>query len=48
MSEQFPKPNCLSVNVKVELGLSNYAAKTDLKNAARVDTSPFAKKNRFS
>ena len=30
-------------NVKVELDLSNYAKKRDLKNAARVDTSDFAK-----
>ena len=31
MSEHFPKPNSLGENVKVELDLSNYAAKTDLK-----------------
>ena len=30
--------------MKVELGLANYAAKTDLKNARGVDTSKFAKK----
>ena len=30
-------------NVKLELDLSNYATKTDLKNATGVDTSPFAK-----
>ena len=44
MSEYFPKSNSLGVNVKVELGLSNYATKTDLKNATGVDTSSFAKK----
>ena len=44
MSEYFPKPNSLGTNVKVELDLSNYATKTDLKNAAGVDTSDFAKK----
>ena len=31
--------------MKVELDLSNYAAKTDLKNTAGVDTSKFAKKS---
>ena len=30
--------------VKVELGLSNYARKSDLKNALGVDISDFAKK----
>ena len=44
MSEYFPKPNSLGVNVKVELHLSNYATKTDLKNTTGVDTSSFAKK----
>ena len=44
MSEYFPKPNSLLANVKVELDLSNYATKTDLKNATGVDTSSFAKK----
>ena len=31
--------------MKVELDLSNYAIKTDLKNVTGVDTSKFAKKN---
>ena len=31
MSEYFPKPKCLVANVKVELDLSNYAIKADLK-----------------
>ena len=44
MSEYFPKPNSLEANVKVELDLSNHAAKTDLKNAAGVATWSFAKK----
>ena len=43
MSEYFLKTNFLGVNVKVEIYLSNYATKTDLKNAAVVDTSCFAK-----
>ena len=33
MSKYFPKPKFLEANVKVELGLSNYATKADLKNA---------------
>ena len=31
MSKYFPKPNYLGATVKVELDLSNYATKTDLK-----------------
>ena len=33
MSEYFPKRKSLGANVKVELDLSNHAAKTDSKNA---------------
>ena len=44
MSEYFPKPNSLGANIKVDLDLSNYATKIDLKNATGVDTSSFAKK----
>ena len=44
MSEYFLKPKSLGANVKVELDLSNYATKADLKNAAGVYTSDFAKK----
>ena len=44
MSEYFPKPKSLGENVKVELDLYNYATQVDLKNAADVDTSHFAKK----
>ena len=39
ISEYFPKPNSLEKNL---LDLSNYATKTDLKIAKRVDTSSFA------
>ena len=42
MSEYFPKPK--SSGAKVELDLSNFETKTDLKNATGVDTSSFAKK----
>ena len=45
MSECFPKSKSLGINVKVELDLSNYATKADLKNAMGVDTSDFAKKS---
>ena len=38
----------LGANVKVELELSNYATKTDSKNATGIDTLSFAKKNWFS
>ena len=31
MNEYFPKPNPLGTNVKVELGLSDYTTKIDLK-----------------
>ena len=44
MNKYFPKPKSLGENVQVELNLSNYATKIDLKNATRVDTSSFAKK----
>ena len=44
MSEYFLKPKSLEANVKVELDLSNFATKTDLKNATKFDTSDFAKK----
>ena len=43
MSEYFPEPKSLRGKVKVELNLSNYATKTDLKNATGIDTSSFAK-----
>ena len=44
MSEYFPEPKSSGGRVKVELDLSIYATKTDLKNATGVDTSYFAKK----
>ena len=43
MSEYFPEPKSLG-KAKVELDLSNYATKTDLKNATGTDTSSFTKK----
>ena len=44
MSEYFSEPKSSGGKVKVELDLSNYATKADLKNATGVDTSKFAKK----
>ena len=44
MSEYFPEPKSLAGKIKVELDLSNYTTKVDLKNATGVDTSKFAKK----
>ena len=38
MSKYFSKPKSFGRKVKVELDLSNFATKTDLKNAAFVDT----------
>ena len=43
MSEYFPEPTSSGGRVKVELDLSNYATKADLKNATEVDTSSFGK-----
>ena len=45
MSEYFPEPNALGVGVKIELDLSNYAAKANLKNTTGIDASKFAKKS---
>ena len=42
------KPKSFGGKLKVELDLSNYATKPDLKNAADVDTSGFAKKIDFA
>ena len=43
MNEYFPKWKSLGARVKVELDLSNYATKADLKNGTGADTSGFAK-----
>ena len=45
MTEYFPQPKLVGGSVKVELDLSNYGTKADLKNALGVNTSNFAKKN---
>ena len=43
MSEYFPEPKSFG-KMKVELDLSNYATKTNLKNATGIDTSSSANK----
>ena len=45
MSEYFPKPKSFGGRVKVELDLSNCAAKVDLKNAIGIDISKCSKKS---
>ena len=44
MSEYFAEPKSLGGRVKVELDLSNYAAKADWKNATGFDASKITKK----
>ena len=49
INEYFPKPKSLGGNVKVELNLSNYATKSDLKNVTGIDAiSDFAKKTELA
>ena len=43
-SQYFPSYNNSSENIKVELDLSNYATKDDLKNITHVDVSSYASK----
>ena len=44
MSQYFPPYRSHGGDIKVELDLSNYATKTDLKNVRHVDLSSFASK----
>ena len=46
MSKYFPPYN--NSNIKVELDLSNYATKTDLKNVTHADASSFASKTNLA
>ena len=48
MSQFFPPYRSFGSNIKVELDLSNYATKTDLKNATHVDVSSFALKTNLA
>ena len=45
----FPEPHAHSKNkMEIEIDLSNYATKSDLKNATGVDISDFVKKTDFN
>ena len=48
MSTYYPPYKSSSQNVKVELDLTNYATKTDLKNITHVDVSSFASKTNLA
>ena len=48
MTTYYPPYKSSSNNVKVELDLTNYATKTDLKNVTHVDVSSFARKNNLA
>ena len=49
MSTFFPEPyELFGRNINVEVDLSNYATKTDLKNVTHVDTSSFALKTNLA
>ena len=44
----YPPYKSSSTNIKVELDLTNYVAKTDLNNITHVDTSSFASKTNLA
>ena len=48
MSQYFPPYNNSSGNIKVELDLSNYATKKDIKDITHVDTSSYALKTNLA
>ena len=49
MSQYFPKPfRGFGGNINVKVDISNYATKTDLKNATHVDTSSFPLKTNLA
>ena len=48
MSQYFPPYRSSGRNIKVELDLSSYATKTNLKNMAHVDDSSFASKTNLA
>ena len=48
MTTYYPPYKNSSNNVKVELALTNYATKTDLKNTTHVDVSSFASKTNLA
>ena len=44
----YPRYKSSSNNIKVELDLTNYATKTDLKNITHVDVTSFASKTNLA
>ena len=48
MSQYFPPYNNSSKNIKVELDLSNYSTKDDVKNITHVDVSSYATKTNLA
>ena len=48
MRKYFPPYNNSSENIKVELDLSNYAAKKDIKDITHIDASGFAFKTNLA
>ena len=48
MSQLFPPYRSSGRNIKVELDLSSYATKIDLKNVSHVDVSSFASKTNLA
>ena len=48
MSQYFPQYRSSGNNIKVELVLSSYVTKTDLKNVKHVDVSSFASKTNLA
>ena len=48
MSQYFPSYGSSSKNIKVELDLSNYATKDDVKNITHVDVSSYARKTNLA
>ena len=48
MSQYFPPCRSFGGNIKVELRLSSYATKIDLKNVRHVDVSSFASKQNLA
>ena len=48
MSQYFPPYNNSSENIKVEIDLSNYATKKDIKDITHVDTSSYALKTNLA
>ena len=48
MSTYYPPYKSSSNNIKVELDLTNYATKTDLKNITHTDASSFASKTNLA